>query len=328
MNTLYTHIYFQFKTMISSSGIVHIAALFAIVVIMVTEIKLGKDHCSWLPILTTIIGYLMPQPKFTNPKKRMSSSMLHLDADFARVPNGSNPAAASLDGTDIARDPVVQPKSKSYRTLFLESLPSVALFTAVAVWAAISLSSSDMFPASRNNNAVTTVSYDVQGSTAASMTRLDRQDRPQSTLDERFGSSSVCEYLHGTAELNGICNDRSLNHVVQITNGTLGMCYVKNKEIAARVEINNATFSSGYTGWRLLLFRMSRISDRLHKANCYDMTLGYKSETASSCNDRVTITGYPDVITLSAHQWNDMVFYIPDVLLAMLKCRPYTPADN
>jgi hypothetical protein len=315
--------------MISSSGIVHIAALFAIVVIMVTEIKLGKDHCSWLPILTTIIGYLMPQPQFTNPKKRMSSSMLHLDADFARIPNGSNPAAAaSEDGVDIDREPVVPPKRKSYRTLILKSLPSLALFTAVVVWAAISLSSSDTFPVSRKNNAETTVAYDVQGSTAARMTRPDRQDRPQLTHVERFGSSSLCEYLRGTAELNGMCNDRSLNHVVQITNGTLGMCYVKNKEIGARVEINNGTFSSGYTGWRLLLFRMSRISDRLHKDNCYDMTLGYKNETASSCNDRVSITGYPDVITLSAHQWNDIVFYIPDVLLAMLQCRPYAVSDN
>jgi hypothetical protein len=316
--------------MISTTGLVHIAALFAIVVITVTEIKLGKDHCNWLPILATIVGYLMPQPQFTHSTKKrppVSSSMLHLDPDFAPLQNTADSETPTQE-TEATRDTVKQhPNTKSYRTLFVESLPSLALLTAVAVWATISLTSDIWRPTYATLPTLSPTSYHADlASTVKSTQKLD----PQRTHDERFGTSSVCEYLQSTAEANGICNDNSFDHTVKITNGSLGMCYVQNKEIGAKLQLigSNSTFSSGYTGWRLLLFRMARISDRLHKSLCNDMTLGYINETASSCNGRVTITGYPDQITLSAHQWNEMVFYIPDVLLAMLHCQPYTSANN
>jgi hypothetical protein len=210
--------------------------------------------------------------------------------------------------------------------LFLESLPSVALFTAVAVWAAISLSSDHRLPV--NSVPTTVVPYDRQAIfTAQGEAKLLRSE---GSHDERFGTLSACKYLRQSAATNGNCIGGRLNQTVVVTNGTLGMCFVRNKEIGAKLELNdNSTFSSGYTGWRLLLFRMSRISDRLHKSLCFNMSLGYRNETASACNGQVTtINGYPDVIILSAQQWNDMVFYIPHVLLAMLHCRPYAGAEN
>jgi hypothetical protein len=309
--------------MISSAGVVHIATLFAIVVIMVTEIKLGKDQCSWLPILTTLVGYLLPQPKFSgSKKKRTSSSMLHLDPDFAPMQNsdGAESAADRSAVEAVGSRIEKQTETKSYRTLFLESLPSMALFTAVAVWATISMTSSDILPPSTKESTTAPVPS-VWQSSAAALTIGNGNAK-------RFGSSTACEYLLSTSNLNKMCSeDGGLEHTVEITNGTLGMCYLKNRSIGAKIQLQNSTFISGYTGWRLLLFRMSRISDRLHKTICYEMSLGYRNQTASSCNDRVIITGYPSQTTLSAQQWNEIVFYIPDVMLAMLGCQPYTSAE-
>jgi hypothetical protein len=312
--------------MISSTGLVHIATLFAIVVIMVTEIKLGKDQCSWLPILTTLVGYLLPQPQFTGPKKtRTSSSMLHLDPDFAPLQNSdSAESAADISPVEAVGSTIIgkQTETKSYRTLFLESLPSMALFTAVAIWATISMTSSDILPPTTKEATTTAPVPSFWHSSAAAVTIGYGNAK-------RFGSSTACEYLLSTSNLNKMCSeDDDLEHTVEITNGTLGMCYLKNRSIGAKILLQNSTFISGYTGWRLLLFRMSRISDRLYKTICNKMSMGYRNETASSCNGSVTITGYPDQFTLTAHQWNDIVFYIPDVLLAMLGCQPYTHSDN
>jgi hypothetical protein len=307
--------------MISSTGLVHIAALFAIAVIIVTEIRLGKDHCKWIPILTTIVGYLMPQPQFSQPKKKepVTSSMLHLDPEFGPLQDTeiitSHPTAKNLP----------EKRNSSYRALFVESLPSIALFTAVAVWAAISLSSEMRSPQEGTASTLAPAPYEKIVSTLTPRPVVQQEEH-----SERFGSLRVCEYLRNTVEENGLCQGGSFEHTVVISNGTLGMCYIKNKEIGAKLQLtgSNSTFYTGYTGWRLLLFRMSRISDRLHKQMCNDMTLGYRNETASSCNGQVIITGYPDQITLSAHQWNEIVFFIPDVLLAMMHCRSYTDMAN
>jgi hypothetical protein len=323
--------------MISSTGLVHTATLFVIGVIVVAEIKLGKDHCSWLPILTTLVGYLLPQPQFTNARNKQptSSSMLHLDPEFVPLQNIDNPdgdvgatAAVATAGDGGKVDELE--KEKSYQALFFESLPSVALLTAIVVWAAISLTSHTNVPPPPPSTGITTQAPYIWQNPTVVTTALYQHTIESTEHAERFGTSSVCDYLLRTAELNGLCGDAAdrLEHTVEITNGTLGMCYVKKREIAAKIMLANGTFTSAYTGWRLLLFRMSRISDRLYKTICNEMSIGYRNETASSCNGRVTITGYPEQISLSAQQWNDMVFYIPDVLLAMLGCQRYTNAGR
>jgi hypothetical protein len=308
--------------MLSTTGLVHVASLFGITVIIVTEIKLGKDHCNWLPILATLIGYILPQPQFTTPPKKrvLTSSMLHLDPAFIQARGA--PTKDVPDSEEVVAV-VENSTKKSHRALLVESLPSIALLTTVTVWAAISLTSNNNVLQGGATQAPLATTHQTLGSNRTKPNPVAIHNH-----HERFGtSSSVCSYLRNTAEENGMCNKR-LQQTVEITNGTLGMCYVKNKEIGAKLELhnNNNTFRAGYMGWRLLLFRMSRISDRLSKSMCYQMSIGHNNETAVSCNKRVVITGYPDQTVLTEQQWGDLVFYIPDVLLAMLHCRPYTDA--
>lgn len=48
------------------AGIVHVSAIFAVTLIVVVEIRLGRNSGTWVPLLTTLIGYIMPQPKLKN----------------------------------------------------------------------------------------------------------------------------------------------------------------------------------------------------------------------------------------------------------------------
>lgn len=57
-----------------AAAIVHISAIFAVAIIVIIEIRLGRNSGTWAPLLSTLIGYVLPQPKLRNSATIVSNT--------------------------------------------------------------------------------------------------------------------------------------------------------------------------------------------------------------------------------------------------------------
>lgn len=110
-----------------SASAVQIAAIFAIVIIIVVEIKLGRNYATWAPVLTAIVGYALPGP--VQWSRRKSNSMIHMDPEFE-----------NKDDDDEAKTPV-KSKLKRAADFLLVIWPSLLLLAATAIWVGVDPSS-------------------------------------------------------------------------------------------------------------------------------------------------------------------------------------------
>lgn len=132
---------------VETEAVVQVAAIFAIVVVIVIEIKLGRDYTTWAPLLSAIVGYVLPQPVVSR-EKRQSGSMLHMDPEFNATRSDS---MQTLHGSaNDVKASGVEAKSKTWmrvRKVLASIWPSLLLLAAAAVWVNI-----DTRPAAVNNS--------------------------------------------------------------------------------------------------------------------------------------------------------------------------------
>lgn len=105
---------------VESTSAVQVAAIFAIVIVIVVEIKLGRDYSTWAPVLTAIVGYALPGPVQWSNQRRKSDSLIHMDPEFA--------------------DKDISPaKSKLQKAVNFVSVvwPSVLLLAATTIWVGV-----------------------------------------------------------------------------------------------------------------------------------------------------------------------------------------------
>lgn len=109
---------------VKSASAVQIAAIFAIVIVIVVEIKLGRDYATWAPVLTAIVGYALPGP--VQWGRRKSNSMIHMDPEF----EDKGDAAAKTSG-------------KLTKAINFVSViwPSLLLLVATTIWIGVNPSS-------------------------------------------------------------------------------------------------------------------------------------------------------------------------------------------
>lgn len=285
-----------FLKMLSTEGFVHVAVLCAITIIIVTEIRASKDPYSWLPILTTVVGYLLPQPKFrkTKTSKKWSASTIHMDPDFA--PSGEDIGADEVDGAVASNTDTIlnthDTPSTNWKTIIADTMPSLAILVAVGIW-----------------TVVTIFSYggDSQLSAIANSTLTESQ-RAHYPTETSISSGATVD----------LCNDDEfylLNGRKTPTGEIWLECVGDNIHLMFANNISRLQLD--HRAWKYTLFRIGAISHRLHGERCSTMTIGLKNQTVLACNNRVTIDGYPDVVTLTDRDWNELIYRVPEISLAM-----------
>lgn len=105
--------------MFDATAAVHISAIFAVAIIVIIEIRLGRSASTWIPLLTTLVGYLLPQPK--------------LKTDSANEDDDSiTPPSILRGGTRFSV--AASSKVTSFKAMALSTWPSILLLISAGVW--------------------------------------------------------------------------------------------------------------------------------------------------------------------------------------------------
>jgi hypothetical protein len=299
--------------MISRTGFIHISVIAAIAAIGIVEIRFGRDTTAWLAIFTAIIGYILPQPTLRK-KKILTPSMLHLSPDFE---TNREPGAQDIVLVEELRrsqeernEPPQRPRRTAwkgdFRLLIEDVWPSVVMLSAVVIWGIINI----MYGQS--------VHLERDGENITIDKNIARQLEEPPTI-------KICKFLtnQGKIKLCDPSHQEKSIFGVEIFDGWLSIC--SSKETGATmafVQLDNGEhLVVDRHGWNMLLFRMPRIIQSMHRDNCYKLSIGYRNETVVSCNDKVKVFGCPTEITFTSEQFNALVHRLWDIQWALINCR-------
>jgi hypothetical protein len=231
--------------------------------------------------------------------------MLHLDPAFNTATIESGNLLDTVDSSSMrttAPDVLKRQWKESLRSFLTEVLPSVTILAAVVVWVIFSESTTTMTHAN--------VTLATSPPTSA------KPSSESGVLCTRLLNSARYTPCHSTENRN---IDR---FVVPLVDATLSMCKISRSGEIRALVINkfNERLYIDREGLRVLMFRQATVASRLSGTFCESLYLGHKNETVASCNNVVTMRGYPDEITLTAGQWNSFMYHFIDVMEAMLGC--------
>lgn len=278
----------SFPTMMTTPA-VHIATLFAVVIIIVVEIKLGRDYSTWAPILSAIVGYLMPQPSVVARKKKdeqqnASTSMLHIefaDAPIAESTRRDDDAEREVQ-TVTRLSTANASKWKNVADFAVAVLPSILLLTGTLVW----VSTTAPVAAPSFNATTTTTAVECATLRRNMMSRCDKSATPPGV--------AICSNV-SAAEL-----------------------YLEINDGSTLVTMNESV-------WTALLFRSFAISKEMHGVDCTRKFPISATDYALSCNQQIRLA-FPQqntmVVTLSPSQWIDVMHASTTALKWIMSC-PY-----